>query len=406
MNLADRIRRLRSGRTTDAPAPTTDHDRLAQLRRLGRTRGGGHVGPPEGGDACRSLSARLRTEGVCVSVATVAPPVADAHVGLQHLPDTAGCSADGDWLYLDTETTGLSGGVGTLVFMVGLARWQASGMLEVRQYTLGRIADEARFWHAVLEDVGPNTRLVTFNGKSFDLPLVESRCALNRLAVPVDRGAHLDLLHAVRRLFRDAWPDCRLQTAEHRLLGLVRSDDLPGELAPMAWRRWLRHGDTRELVGVLAHNRQDVVSLAWLHRRLVDVYRGDGCCGVDPTEVGRAWHQAGQADAALRIWENAGPVLGARGRLLLAAEYKRRRDWRSAIRVWEALHAEGCPDASSELAKYFEHQRRDFRQARLYAACCRAPERQARMERLARRIERDGPRRRPLPGLELPLREA
>jgi uncharacterized protein len=406
MNLAAKIRRLRSGRDTDTGAPAADPDRVALLSRLDR--GGARqrdVAADQRGDAFQ-LSVGALSAGLSVTEARIVAPRPDAHLDLDRLPDTAGWSADGEWLYLDTETTGLSGGVGTLVFMVGLARWQAPGVLEVRQYTLGRIADEGRFLRAVLDGFGPTTRLVTFNGKSFDMPLLEARCALNRLTVPADRRAHLDLVHPVRRVFRDRWPDCRLQTAERLLLGLVRSDDLPGELAPVAWRRWLRHRDTRELAAVLRHNRQDVISLAWLHRRLVDVYQGDGCFGADPADVGRAWHQAGQTGTAVRIWEGAGPALGTRGRLLLAAEYKRRRDWASAVGIWQGLHADGCPDASSELAKYFEHQLRDYRRAGLYAAHCRHPERLARLERLRLRLEREDAGRRPGQCLELAIEGA
>jgi tetratricopeptide (TPR) repeat protein len=270
--------------------------------------------------------------------------------------------------------------------MVGTARWLDTGQLRVRQFTLGRISDEARFWRAVLDELGAGTRIVTFNGKSFDLPLVEARCTLNRQSLPERSPAHLDLLYPVRRLFRATWPDCRLQTAERRLLGLARHDDLPGELAPLAWGRWLRHGDARELAGVLLHNHQDVVSLALLHHRLVEIYRDSPGNLADPADIGRAWLKAGRVERAVAIWEAAGAALAGRGRLMLADAYKRRGDWVQAVDIWQQLHAAGCPDASSELAKYFEHRRRDYHRAVDYAASCQPLERDVRLARLNRRL--------------------
>lgn len=387
MNLADRLNRLRQGRRpdepTEPPQAARDQDLLARLHRsAGRRR---QVAAGQTRDSALRASEAALADGLLLTETVVRPACPDVRPALAGLPDSAAWSGDTDWLYLDTETTGLSGGVGTLVFMVGTARWLDVGSLQVRQYTLGRIGDESRLWQMLLDEFGPRTRLVTFNGKSFDLPLVEARCALCRMPFPEPRPAHLDLLYPLRRLFRTSWQDCRLQTAERRLLDLRREDDLPGELAPLAWQRWLRHGDARELEAVLRHNHQDVVSLALLHHRLIDLYRGTDPV-ADPADVGRAWLRAGQVEAGIGILEAAGEALGSRGKLLLAAEYKRRRDWSRAVDIWQGLHAVGCAEASSELARYFEHQRRDFRQAGVYAAHCRQAEREVRLARLRRRL--------------------
>ena len=106
--------------------------------------------------------------------------------------------------------------------------------------------------------------IVSFNGKSFDMPLLKTRGRLVERELSAEGLVHVDLLHVTRRLLRAGWPDCRLRTAEARALRLERADDLPGAEAPGAWRRWLAHGDASLLARVLDHNRADVLSLVAL----------------------------------------------------------------------------------------------------------------------------------------------
>ncbi|MCB1772098.1 MAG: ribonuclease H-like domain-containing protein [Gammaproteobacteria bacterium] len=273
-----------------------------------------------------------------------------------------------DWVYCDTETTGLSGGVGTLAFMVGVARFVAVGRVEVRQYVLCSPAAEAEMLRQVIDWIGADAVLVSYNGKCFDVPLLLSRLALCRVRSALADLPQLDLMYTVRRACRRFWPDCRLQTAERRLLGRVREDDMPGAEAPEAWRRWLRGGDDLGLRGVLRHNALDVESLVALHHRMAQVYAGGDDTGVDYTAIGRAWWQVDLRHEAVRIWEGAGDRLCERGRLLLAAEYRRRGDWPRAVAIWQQLHDAGHAAASVELAKYHEHRRRDYGTALRYAS--------------------------------------
>jgi uncharacterized protein YprB with RNaseH-like and TPR domain len=166
-------------------------------------------------------------------------------------------------LYLDTETTGLSGGTGTVAFMVGLA-WIEGSSLRVMQWLLAGFAAESALVARVSDRIARAEVIVSFNGKSFDLPLLKARARLLRADLPTDGRVHLDLLHVTRRLLHSGWPDCRLRTAEARALRLERSDDLPGAEAPAAWRRWLERGDASLLGRVADHNRADLLALVAL----------------------------------------------------------------------------------------------------------------------------------------------
>jgi hypothetical protein len=174
-------------------------------------------------------------------------------------------------LCFDTETTGLAGGTGTRAFMIGAADWHA-GALRIRQLTISTMAAEAAMLDAFRDWLAPDTVLVSYNGKSYDAPLLATRYRLARRANPLAGLTHVDLLYPSRRRWRGVYENCRLATIERQVLQVVREDDLPGSQAPAAWLSYLRGGSARNLCRVLAHNHQDVVSLAHLLRRL----SGDG----------------------------------------------------------------------------------------------------------------------------------
>lgn len=166
-------------------------------------------------------------------------------------------------LHFDTETTGLAGGTGTRAFMVGAADWHA-GALRVRQLYMTTMAAESAMLRAFAGWIDADTVLVSYNGKSYDAPLLAARYRLARLPNPLSGLTHVDLLHPMRRRYRQVWENCRMQTAERKLLRIVREDDLPGSEAPRAWLTYLRGGSSADLVRVAAHNLQDVRSLSGL----------------------------------------------------------------------------------------------------------------------------------------------
>lgn len=170
-------------------------------------------------------------------------------------------------LFFDTETTGLAGGTGTRAFMIGAADWKA-GRLRIRQLTLATMAAESAMLETFRSWLAPDTVLVSYNGKCYDAPLLATRYRLARMAHPLAELMHVDLLYPTRRHYRGVYANCRLATIEREVLRIVREDDLPGAEAPAAWRSYLRGGSAHPLRRVLAHNHQDVLSMARLLRHL------------------------------------------------------------------------------------------------------------------------------------------
>lgn len=179
-----------------------------------------------------------------------------------------------DLLFFDTETTGLAGGTGTRAFMIGAADWhidaQRGGGLRIRQLMISTMAAETAMLRTFTGWLSSTTVFSSYNGRSYDAPLLKTRYRLARQADPITALDHIDLLYPTRRRYRGVWENCRLATIERQLLKIVREDDLPGSEAPSAWLRYLRGGDAVNLRRVVEHNHQDVVTLAQLFLRLVE----------------------------------------------------------------------------------------------------------------------------------------
>jgi uncharacterized protein YprB with RNaseH-like and TPR domain len=167
-----------------------------------------------------------------------------------------------DLLFLDTETTGLSGGAGTVVFAYGLGFFRGDDLV-IEQLFLRDFGEEPALLHHVAARLAEFPVPVTYVGKSFDRHRIAARLALHKIRADVLTERHVDLYHVVRRGFARQWPDCRLRSAEERLLGLFRRDDLPGSEAPAAFLDWLRDR-SGPVDRVLEHNRLDVMSLCAL----------------------------------------------------------------------------------------------------------------------------------------------
>ena len=247
------------------PAPGSREATIAQLRTLLKIRAPALAAAPRSIDRAlpgveMSPGLRYHEEWVPWSAGEDVLPlegIGQEPVGREHV------------LAFDTETTGLAGGTGTRAFMIGAADWRDGG-LRIRQLCITRLAAEEAMLEAFAGWLGPETVLLSYNGKSYDRPLLSTRYRLARMADPLPALRHVDLLHPMRRRYRSLWPNCRLATAERELLGVLREDDLPGSEAPGAWLAYLRGGSASKLRRVALHNAQDLRSLCGLLEALQD----------------------------------------------------------------------------------------------------------------------------------------
>ena len=276
-------------------------------------------------------------------------------------------------LFLDTETTGLAGGAGTVPFLVGLG-WFEGETFVTRQLFARDYAEERASLMCLAELVRGYGFLVSFNGKAFDTNLLASRFIMNRLSNPLQGLPHLDLLHPSRRLFRHRLTDRRLGTLEAALLGFEREGDIPGSEIPQRYFDWLRRRDGRLMADIFLHNRLDILSLAALAAHLASL--------VDPAAPDEAGHLPGDRLAAARLYLDRDCHKEARLLLSpltacplpetaqeacreLSLINKRDGEWTAAAALWEEMVQRDSGDlfAFIELAKWHEHHRHDDRQA-------------------------------------------
>jgi uncharacterized protein len=231
--------------------------------------------------------------------------------------------------YLDTETTGLSGGTGTHVFAAAVCRPCPAG-LELTQLFLADPAGEPAFLWLVQEAMGQAGGLATYNGSRFDLPLLRTRWVMARMPGELRHPEHVDLLNLTRSLLRSRLERCTLRVVEERLLGFEREDDLGSPLVPEAYLAYLRHGWSPMLPRALDHNRQDVISLYHLHARLLLRLSGRDprMDGPDWLALGRHLFRTGRRADGWRALRNAAELAdgpdSARAGLLLARRLARR----------------------------------------------------------------------------------
>jgi hypothetical protein len=278
-------------------------------------------------------------------------------------PRLAPCAPSGA-LYLDTETTGLGPGAGTVAFLVGLAFWDASIGLVCEQLLVRQLGEEAPVLARVAERIRNASMLVTFNGKSFDLPVLRTRFVMGRSQFP-DEPAHLDLVHVARRLHKGRGFGTRLGAVEREVLGFVREDDVPSGEVSACYLHFLRTGDTRALLKVIDHNLWDVVSMAAIVSLYGEPLEGTQLHAEDLVGVARTLKRAGYTDRAYDLVDTAvARGAGDHGVRARAEIAKARGDKARALADFESL-AESVDDPAIrlELAKLYEHHKKDAARA-------------------------------------------
>jgi uncharacterized protein YprB with RNaseH-like and TPR domain len=313
-------------------------------------------------------------------VASIARRLKDAAAEASLL---TGGPAAAPFAFFDLETTGLSGGAGTYAFLVGCGAFDEQGGFLTRQFVLLRHADERPLLQMVAVELAAAGALVTFNGKSFDAPFIGTRYLYHRLPWTGANLPHLDVLHPSRHFWSDDGGDapCSLQALEKSILGARRTGDVAGAEIPARYFEFVRSGDARPLRAVLEHNRLDLLSLAGLTARMLDlVRRGPGAVrhAREALALGRIYARAGLESRAREAYQHACSeasmasirITGLRSLALLS---RRARQYEEAAACWrQLLDLPTCPphfarEASQALAVHHEHRARDLPAARAFA---------------------------------------
>ena len=307
-------------------------------------------------------------------------------------------------LFLDTETTGLSHGAGTVAFLVGVGYVEGEELV-VEQYLMRDYADEPELLHRLAEHMDAFDCVCTFNGRNFDMPLLEARFTMCRMRDRWRDLENLDLLHPARRVWKMRMGSCRLSRIEEIILGAPREGDLPGSEVPRRFFEYLKTGDEALLEDIIDHNRQDIATLAALLVRLCDVNARPGSLTDqrDQFSMGKALERMGELTPARDMYRVSAVPRPAGTLASLGSEricgmanwrlyhiHRRSADWDAARQVLEQmLRRRQLPgQVCVELSKLCEHRFKDYGRALEYAAqAAQYPDAEP-AEALQRRIDR------------------
>ena len=314
------------------------------------------------------------------------------------------CVKPDRWAFLDTETTGLAGGSGTYAFLIGVGRITAEGF-RVRQFFMREYVEERSVLLALEEHLNDFDVLITYNGKSYDQPLLETRYRMTRHKPPFGRLSHLDLLYGARRLWKLRLESCRLMELEREILGIHREGDLPGELIPYVYFEYLRSKEAQRIVPIFHHNAIDILTLACLTAIVPFAFRSADAGSLSKAGVRRGEDLLGIARWLLRAEEQeTGLALMKRAvdaglpdpllfRTLWDIALTEKKLGRSHAALALFTELAGCRNdhrvfALEEIAKYYEHEERNYvlaleftKQALAYEALPAFEHRKARLER-------------------------
>jgi uncharacterized protein len=278
------------------------------------------------------------------------------------------------WAFLDTETTGLAGGTGTYAFLIGVGSIEPAGF-RLRQFFMRDYGEEASQLYRLAEYLAQFDVLVSYNGKAYDQPLLETRFRMARARHPFDRMEHLDLLFGARRLWKLRLESCRLVDLENQILGVERQGDLPGEMIPYCYFGYLRTKRAFDLVPIFHHNAIDILSLACLTAIVPLAFRSPETAalrhGADFVGLARWLSSTGRHDEAVRLLRRA-VAMGLPDALLfktlwdIAALEKRLGREDLALAAVTELAGSRNPyraRALEALAKHYEHRERNYAMA-------------------------------------------
>jgi len=273
-------------------------------------------------------------------------------------------------VFIDTETTGLAGGSGTLAFLIGVGFFEEN-RFKILQFFLRDYDEETAVLYSLSKFLKKFNNLVTFNGRTYDIPLLETRYMLNRMESPVKKPFHLDLLSSARRLYRERLESVSLSSLETNILSLKREGDIPGFEIPSIYFRFLRDNNPYPLKPIFYHNRMDILSMVTLTISMANVFNAPldstTCINQDFYCLGRVYEDMGMIDQSIKCYEKALHVLGVREKSYtqLSLLYKRLGRWQEAEKLWIFMVQSNIRPvfALVELAKYYEHKLKDYDRA-------------------------------------------
>ncbi len=313
--------------------------------------------------------------GERIGNAILSAPTAQPEIRLASFQgeETAETLLPAELLFFDCETTSL-GGAGSVAFLVGCGFVTSAGFT-VRQYLLPDYSDEAALLEAVLAEFQPHRTLVSFNGVTFDAPILRDRLIVNRVARELPCRRHIDLLPASRRLFRRRLPDCRLTTLEQELFSFFREDDIPGYLVPSVYFDWLHTENTAQLAAVVRHNYWDILSMYLLLMHINRVFVEEGAPlshTEDVYSLSRVYGRRGRHEKVVALLDEVRQAQQVTPEVTWfhSLALKRSGDWTEAVAAWKELLGTGTREsvwAAIELAKYCEHRTRSYHEALQYA---------------------------------------
>ena len=279
--------------------------------------------------------------------------------------------------FIDTETTGLAGGTGTLAFLIGVGTFEDDDSFTLRQFFLRSPAEEPAALLHLAEWLDQYEAIVSFNGRGFDVPLLQTRFILHRLRPAILSAPNLDLLTPARRVWRGRLESCSLKSLEYHILDVHRDqDDIDGSLIPEIYFDYVRSGDAREMPRVMYHNAFDILSMVTLATRLIQIFDEDRTTSLTAADwyaLGK-WHadraEHDQAERYLRqaVDDLADALTHQLAAMRLSLLYKQLDRRADAISLWEIVAQESQSDTASieaciELAKYYEWHAADVEQA-------------------------------------------
>lgn len=279
-------------------------------------------------------------------------------------------------LFLDTETTGLSGGTGTFAFMIGLGYFEENGFV-IQQLFMRDYSEEKASLSILREILESYQFLVTFNGRLYDIPLLETRFILSRMVSRIREMPNLDLLYPARRIWKGAYENCRLITLESRLLGIERENDVPSEWIPSLYFEYLKTGDARKIYRVFYHNQMDILTMVALAGRIHLIYHNPYAAqprkGIEHFSLGRLFWDHGEREKAIPCFEIAlkqcEDELAWEVMRWLSMAFKKTGQIEKAQAIWEEMLTWPYPKdlfPFVELAKYYEHRCKDAEKAIFY----------------------------------------